>query len=275
MTIKKDYKSFLENRKLNYELINGDRWEYITSGDSSNTLLFLNGGLRIADSAFKYINLFNNDYKVLVPTYPEIFNLNEILDGIISIIKKERKGELYLLCQSYGGMLGEAIIQNHPELFSKVVFCGTSPLKATRKEKFKLILRSMLINTLPERIVLKIYKKNLLKVIEYPEYEKAFWQNYLNDLFDNNLNKKSALSHFKTSIDALNNYAFDKRVNKFNGKILAIRGELDRLISELDICEIQNYYNDVKIETIKNSGHTCAFQNPVDFYNIIINFLKY
>lgn len=274
MIIEKEYQTFLNDRKVKKEIIDGIEWEYIISGNGSNTLLFLNGGLRVADSAFKYVSLFNKDYKVITPTYPSILSLDKILDGILKIVKKEQVGNLFLLCQSYGGMIGEVLIQNNPNLFSKVIFSGTSPIKASKKGVFQLHLRSKLISILPNKLVLKIYKKNLLKVIEYPESEMLFWDNYLNMLFDNYLKKRDALSHFKTSLSALNNYSFDKTKNKFCGDVMVLRGEFDKLVTSLDISEMQKYYGDIQTNVISAAGHTCAFQNSEEFYRVIISFLK-
>ena len=64
-------------------------WEYISHGESIRVILFLNGGLRIAESAYQYIKIFCGDYRVIVPTYPPIHNVDDIVIGINEILQKE------------------------------------------------------------------------------------------------------------------------------------------------------------------------------------------
>lgn len=267
----KDFKSGLSVKSVN---VSGVKWEYITSGESKDVLLILNGGLRVADSAFKYVNLFKDAFKVVVPTYPPLTSLDEILEGVKKIIEIESNRKLFVLCQSYGGMIGECLIQKYPYITDRIIISGTGPIKATLKNLFQLKFRTFLISLLPDNIVSKIYKKNLIDVITYSESEKDFWIKFLNSVFDNNLGKKDALSHFKTSLDAIKNYSFNNRENRYKGDVLCVRGEDDLLIGSEDIDGLKKYYNQMIFKVISKAGHTSAFQNPKKFYEIVIDFLK-
>jgi len=48
--------------------IAGVSWEYISCGHGSETILMLPGGLRIAEHAYPYIQMFEDAYRVVVPT---------------------------------------------------------------------------------------------------------------------------------------------------------------------------------------------------------------
>ncbi len=271
--IENEYKDFKEDVIEKSIVAVENKWKYLVSGNEAKTLLILNGGLRVADSAFKYINLFNKDFKVIVPSYPSLSSIEKMIDGVKEIIKIESNEETYVFCQSYGGMIGQCLIQKYPEVTDKIILSGTAPILATEKELFKLKLRAMLISFLPNNIVSKIYKKNLLKVISYPKKESVFWKDYLNQIFDNNLNKKDALSHFKTSIGAINKFSFLRNENNFKGNVLLLKGENDSLINDHDINLLEDYYNYTTIKTVPCAGHTSAFENPEAFYNTIMTFL--
>lgn len=272
--IESEYRSFKEAVVEKSVITVENKWEYLVSGNGTKTLLVLNGGLRVSESAFKYVTLFNKEFKVIVPTYPPLTSINKMIDGINEIIKTECNEKPYVFCQSYGGMIGECLIQKYPEVTDKIIFSGTSPLIATRIQFLQLEIRAMLIALLPASIVAKIYKKNLLKVITYPLDEKDFWVDLLNGLFDNRLNKKDAFSHFKTSIDALKKFSFINHKNSYKGEVLLLRGEMDCLINDDDIRLLQKYYASVSMEIIPNAGHTSAFENPEAFYNAVMDFCK-
>jgi hypothetical protein len=87
------------------DLTAGDvRWEYIACGTGDETLL-LNGGMRVAETAFAYIELFEPYYRLTVPTYPPLRSMDELTDGIGAILDAEGAGEVLVLGQSYGGQV--------------------------------------------------------------------------------------------------------------------------------------------------------------------------
>jgi len=53
---------FRTNHPCKYIDVGNVNWEYIVSGSGTKTLLLLPGGLRIAEHAFGYIELFENMY---------------------------------------------------------------------------------------------------------------------------------------------------------------------------------------------------------------------
>lgn len=272
--IELDYQEFLNSIRIKSKNISGINWEYLISGDGERVLVILNGGLRVADSAFKYVNLFNSNFKVIVPTYPPLTSLDKMIEGIKVIINDESNEKPFFFCQSYGAMIGECMIQKYPEITGKIILSGVGPIKASIKELFQIKFRTFLISILPNKIVSRIYKKNLLEVITFPESEKTFWEKYLSETFDNNLGRSDALSHFKTSLDALKKYSFKKTNNKYNGEVLILKGENDYLIDQNDIDELQRYFNKSKSKIIPNAGHTSAFQNPREFFNEVVDYLN-
>jgi esterase len=59
-----------------------------------------------------------------------------------------------------------------------------------------------------------------------------------------------------------------------NTKTLFIRGEKSNYINNNDISDINNRFNDAKIETITNSGHWVHAEQPELFFNVSLQFLQ-
>lgn len=273
MSIKSEYEKFKKCTSLETEFINKTEWEFVKTGRGKDTLLILNGGLRVAESAFRYINLFKDDFNILVPSYPSIKSIDELIEGVEVLLKKYGVGKIFVLCQSYGAIVGECFIKRFPQQISKIVISGAAPLEISFREKLIINFRTLLIKTLPGKIVSQIYKKNLLKVIDYNPEDASFWMEYLDYLFENFLSKKDALSHFQSTIEAIKKYSYKKSPNSYMGDVLILKGEDDKLISDLDIQKVSDYYKGSKIEIIKKSGHTSAFMNPDYFKSTVREFL--
>jgi len=60
----------------------------------------------------------------------------------------------------------------------------------------------------------------------------------------------------------------------FNGATLFLRGENSNYISEHDVPLIEAHFSNATIETIKNAGHWLHAENPIEFYNVVMNFLN-
>lgn len=62
--------------------------------------------------------------------------------------------------------------------------------------------------------------------------------------------------------------------SKYNGNSLFLRGDKSEYIGEQDETIIKNHFEDVSIVTIENAGHWLHAENPQDFYEEVIRFIK-
>ena len=60
--------------------------------------------------------------------------------------------------------------------------------------------------------------------------------------------------------------------NNFNGKTLFLKGDKSEYISTDDESTIKQHFPNSQIKIIKNAGHWLHAENPVDFYNTVIDF---
>lgn len=61
---------------------------------------------------------------------------------------------------------------------------------------------------------------------------------------------------------------------KFDGDTLFLRGDKSEYISLEDESIIQRHFPKAKIETVCNAGHWLHAENPEEFYNYVIDFIK-
>lgn len=251
--------------------VDGVRWEYIASGCGDKTLLLLNGGMRVAETAFAYVELFEPHYRLLVPTYPPLWSVDVLTDGIRAILDAEGAQEVLILGQSYGGQVAQVMVQRFPSRAIKLVLSSTGPLAAPKVQRIALKLILALLPALPERTVKAVYKRSLLGILSIPEDRRVFWQAYLDHIFETRLTKADVLSHFRTGADALRNYAYGTR-DPWPGQVLVLGGEEDAISSDQDRRGILEYYPNARQTIIGGAGHTPAMGRPDEFAESVRGF---
>jgi pimeloyl-ACP methyl ester carboxylesterase len=242
------------------------RWEYLVGGEGTETLLLLNGGLRIAETAFAYVQLFEPTYRVIVPTYPPLWDIDEIVDGIAAILEQEHVQDVLVLGQSYGGMVAQVMVQRYPTRVKKLVLSSTGPLLAPRLQRVVLMLILVIAPFLPGRIMKNIYKKSISQILSVSESQRDFWQAYLDQIFEERLSKADVLSHFRTGKDTLKKYGYDRAdADPWPGEVLVIGGENDPVSTETDRKKIVAFYPNARLEIVSGAGHAIVLSKPDEY----------
>lgn len=252
----------------------GVQWEYISCGKGTGTLLLLPGGLRVAEAMFALIQMFEDAYHVIAPTYPPVGTMEELVDGIATILDAEHAPEAFVLGQSYGGAVAQVLIQRYPSRVKKVVLSGTAPLIVVRWKK---VLNSVLLavaTLLPERVVISIFRRAISSVVTVQESDRAFWEAYLKELLRQRLTKADVLSHFQTSRDAQTKYVYTRgEKSSWSGNVLVIWGENDHLRTERSRRGMLDIYPQAQIHVIAGGGHTVPLSEPGKYAATVKGFL--
>ena len=253
--------------------VGGVRWEYIACGQGSETLLLLNGGLRVAETAFAYVELFESHYRVITPTYPPLWSIDVLTDGILAILDAEQARDVMILGQSYGGMVAQIMVQRFSARAKKLVLSSTGPLSAPKIQRVILKFILALAPLLPEKTIKTVYKKSIGEILSMPDHRRAFWNGYLDEIFDARLSKADVLGHFRTGADTLDKYAFGMR-QPWPGDVLVIGGENDPVSSDADRRGMIEHYPNVSMEIIPDAGHTVVMEKPGEYLAAVRAFFE-
>jgi len=254
--------------------VGSTHWEYIVGGGGTRTLLLLPGGLRIAEHAFGYIELFEGTYRVITPTYPPLNGIDEITDGIVAILDAENARSAFVLGQSAGGVVAQALVGRSPSRVEKLILSSTSPLKISRGKAAILWIFNTVIPLLPNGTAANLYKKMIGQVLNVPKDQSAFWETYLGELFSTRLAKADVISHFRLGRDAIRKYGYDKPGGRaWPGEVLILGGEEDPVSTESDRKTMAAFYPHSKVHVIQEAGHTPAISEPEKYAEAVNHFL--
>jgi len=254
--------------------VGGVSWEYIACGGGEEMLLLLPGGLRVAETAFVYVQLFEDAYPVVVPTYPPLWTMDEITDGVAAILDAEGVRQAHVLGQSYGGLVAQVFVRRYPLRVKKLVLSSTGPLAPFSRRSRVLVALSRLMLLFPERLLLRSYERVLFPVLSVPASDRGFWKAYLDWLFDGRLTKGDVLSHFRTLDDAVRKYAFAAgERSAWGGETLIIGAEDDVASTDEDRSAMLQIYPQAQVHLIAGGGHTAAMSEPEKYAAAVMAFL--
>lgn len=256
----------------------GVPWHYIASGSGAETLLLLHGGLRIAETAFVYVQIFEGSYRVIVPTYPPLCTMGEVTDGLAALLDNEGVDRALVLGQSYGGTVAQVFLRGHPERVKKLVLSSAHPLIASPRERLLLLpvgaLTLALLSLLPGKLPQRVFLKGILAVLALPESERTFWHAYLSDMVLNRLTRADILSLYRSSLDAFRRYAYaDGQTSDWPGQVLVIGSENDPTNPQGDWDRMLALYRHAQPCVIPGGGHSVAMSRSEEYGAAVREFL--
>jgi pimeloyl-ACP methyl ester carboxylesterase len=268
-------REFRIQHPIHRSTVTGEPWEYIACGEGEHALLLLTGGLRVAESAFGLIQMFEKSFRVVAPRYPPVDSMDAMLDGIGGILDGRGVSEAVVLGQSYGGLVAQVLMRRRPSYVKKAILSGTAPLIAVGWKRLLAHLLPPLVMALPERAVMAMFKKIVSPMVTVSKSKRAFWEAFLDDLMLHRLTKADLLSHLRTTRDAYRHDVYRSgEMSRFSGDVLAIWGEDDHLNTERARKGMLGIYPQAQVHIITGAGHTAALSEPEEYAAAVNGFLE-
>ncbi|HKJ06831.1 MAG TPA: alpha/beta fold hydrolase [Flavobacteriaceae bacterium] len=197
------------------------------------------------------------------------FDYELLVEDLHHYISEKNLKTVYLLGHSMGGKVAMLFAVTYPELVDKVIVADISPkeyephhqqiLAALNEVNFDLHDTRKKIDD-----VLKIYIKHkgirqfLMKNVYRKGKNEYAYRFNLTSLTENNSEVGKALPSFK----------------QYNKPVLFLKGETSDYILDEDKPLIKAHFENAQIKIISNAGHWLHAENPEQFYNESIEFLK-
>lgn len=250
---------------------------HATVSGAGTPLLILHGYFGMGDNWKSHANKLKEDYEVHLidqrnhgrSFHTDAFSYELMVEDLKNYMDAKNIERAIILGHSMGGKTAMLFAVEYPEMVEKLVVADIAPkyyephhhviIDALNSIDFsQLKLRTEADIILKQTISDQGIRQFLLKnVYRKTKTEMAFRFN-LKSLTENNPEVGQALPSFTT----------------FDGDVLFLRGANSKYITDEDFSLIHAHFEKATIETIANAGHWLHAENPVDFYNKLIRFLK-
>lgn len=230
-----------------------DNWktlgsQYAAMGYQVHLLDMRNHGKSFHSDEFSYEAMAND-----VKTYCEHYQLRNIV----------------LLGHSMGGKTAMLLVTLHPELIEKLIIADIGPKFYPQHHQSILEgLNAVDFSKQPSRSEVEEILTNYISDFGTRQFllKSLYWE------APGQLAFRFNLTVFNSKIEQIGKAL--PAENKFEKPTLFLRGANSNYILDEDFETIHYHFPAVKIETISNAGHWLHAENPNDFYNKTIIFLK-
>lgn len=260
------------------QLIVGDtKWEYMSCGQGEQTLLLLPGALSVGESTFPLITAFENEYRIIAPSYALSLTMTGLCRGLAHILETEALNRAHVLGGSFGGLVAQYFVRQYPAKARSLILSHTFVL--TPKYAKPLWLAGKLFPAFPQSLFVPILKLRLnrmllstLRAANHPESE--FWRAYLNEAIASDLLKEVFIHQNKCLLDLVHQPQFaPDDLKGWHGKVLIIESDDDPAISALDRALLRSTYPKAQVHTFRDAGHASSILKREEVFSIIRSFL--
>jgi pimeloyl-ACP methyl ester carboxylesterase len=253
------------------------KWEYISCGQGEQTLLLLPGALSVGESTFPLITAFENEYRIIAPSYALSLTMTELCEGIAHILEAEGVNQTHVVGGSYGGLVAQYFVRQYPAKSHSLILSHTFVL--TPKYAKPLWIAGKLFPAFPQSLFVPILKLRLdkmllstLRAANHPETE--FWRAYLNEAIASDLLKEVFIHQNKCLLDLAYQPKFTPDDLKgWNRKILIIESDDDPAIPVRDRALLRSTYPQAQIHSFRDAGHASSILKREEVFSIIRSFL--
>ncbi|MGC6431765.1 MAG: alpha/beta fold hydrolase [Jejuia sp.] len=197
------------------------------------------------------------------------FNYEVLAEDLKHYCEAKEIEDIILLGHSMGGKTAMLFSTLYPEMVSKLVVADISP-------RFYPVHHDAILNGLSALDFAEIKSRGQAdKVLSEYVSEVGIRQFLLKNLYwveKGQLGLRINLEVLKDEVsevgESLPSYA------RFEKDTLFLRGDRSEYIGVGDESIIKNHFPKAKIETIANAGHWLHAENPSDFFEAVLNFLK-
>ncbi len=261
------------------QLVAGDtKWEYIACGRGEQSLLLLPGALSVGESTFTLITAFENEYRIIAPSYPLSLTMTGLCRGIAHILEAESLDQAHVLGGSYGGLVAQYFVRQYPAKVRSLTLSHTFVL--TSKYAKPLWLAGKVFPAFPRRLFVPILKLRLdrmllstLRAANHPEAE--FWRAYLNEAIASDRMKEVFIHQNKCLLDLAHQPQFKSDdLDGWQGKVLIIESEDDPAIPARDRALLRSTYPKAQVHTFRDAGHASSILKREEVVSITGSFLR-
>ena len=240
-------------------------------------LIILHGFLGMGDNWKTLGNRFAEDYQVHLidqrnhgrSFHDEEFSYEHMVNDLLNYIDHHDLGYVHMLGHSMGGKTAMLFAVEHPDRIGRLIVADIGPKFYPPHHQFILdALNDVDFNSLTSRNDIdQVFKKHI------PEL--GIRQFLLKNVYrktKNQLAYRFNLEVLSDNIDEIG-VALPPR-SQFEGPTLFLKGALSGYISDQDENTIHAHFPNSRVVTISNAGHWLHAENPEDFYEAVVRFLK-
>ena len=260
-------------------------YRYRRNDAASETLVLLTGGIGLSDLFYLHFNRFSQSFSVMTFDYQETFpTLAELADAAAEALRHEGV-QGWLVGQSLGGIVAEALAARHPDVVAGLVLSNTCALTRDMSPEaqayLKRVLRSQrqfgaLLKVLPFGLVKRLMTRTVRDKLKgnLSERERGLMDT-LTEEMERSLTRPYELHMARLLCDAPNLGALEpEQFARWDGRVLLILSEDDDTFSAACKQALVELMGSPRVVTDLTGGHLALLMRFEDYASTVEGFIR-
>jgi esterase len=201
--------------------------------------------------------------------HSEEFTYESMVNDVAEYLTANNLGRVNLIGHSMGGKVGMFFAVLYPEMLDKLVVADIAPRHyAPHHQRELQALNAVDFSVKPSR---SDVESTMAQYITEPGTIQFLTKN-LYWAQPGQLAFRFNLEVFNTQIESIGQALPQGSV--YNGPVLFLKGDKSNYIQDSDLYDIEAHFPHYELKEISNSGHWVHAENPKEFFDYTIEFLK-
>ena len=266
--IRRSLQRFRSQHALRQVRLDGVDWHYISIGDGEATILLLHGMGGGYDIWWQQIEVLQQNYRIIAPTYPPAHSLAELSRGIKAILAQEQVARFNLVGSSLGGYLAQYLVAEQPGRIHKAIFANTFPPNNIIAQKAK--ISGKLLPFLPEWMVMRNLRKTTANAIYPASGNSELVAAYMMEQSHGMMRKAQFVARFHCVL----NYFQPADLKTSEIELLIIEADNDPLVEKALRDMMKATYPSATIITLPGAGHFPYLNRAAEYTKILEEFFN-
>lgn len=249
------------------------RWRYVVGGQGERMLLLLPGGTLVPDTYFVILEALERDYRVIVPAYPAVPTMADLVTGTAAILTAEGIERVNVMGSSFGGYVAQCFVRRYADRVDRLILAETS-VRHFVSWGAPLYLLARLMRLLPVGVLRFGMGQLWSRLFTASPEQRAFWRGLLKEILTTQLNKANLVSVTEDIYDFTAHYHFSSGdLAAWPGKILILESDQDEAYSPANRAQTRAVYPQARVHTFHTAGHTAIMTDTEEYISTIRQFL--
>ncbi len=248
--------------------VGGARWDYVSFGDGTETVMFLHGMTGAHDIWWNQMVAMSESRRVISVTYPALDSLAAMSDGILAILDSEGMARANFVGSSLGGYLTQYIVARHPDRVARVVFSNTFPPNELIAESNKSI--GMALPFLPEWLVLRVLRGSFASSVYPASGNDELTLAFLNEVGSGKMRKAQVVARFRNIIEGFS----PADTAALGIPVMIVEADNDPLVQPALREQLRKTYPAATVRVLSGVGHFPYLNRPAEYTRLLADFLS-
>jgi pimeloyl-ACP methyl ester carboxylesterase len=272
--------AFRSTHPVKQRSIDGMEWNYILSGNGSETIVIMGGPLSTPEMHYRSILNLEKDYRVLSLSYSVFDRVDNFIDGLAKLLDLEGIERFHLRGTSLGAGICHVLIrrQSIGEIYplkdrvDKMILSTFGLYSSKKISQLKIL--TWLFQVLPYWLTSKyiIFTMSVwLKGID--QFDPSFHIAHTKDIISYQNNKQTLISHYQMVIDLFKNPDYNLEQEIDGSAVLIIETQDEKSLDFSEQAAFRETYSNAHIHYFESGGHLREITHQDDYPELVREFL--